>query len=104
MDTYSIKTCKEVMSADIARLLEWLEMNPEIVSGSNFQVSVVNNHKHLSVKEKIADLESALTRIDAGTFGICTECKGQIPEGRLIANPHFRKCTICQQQKGIRIY
>ena len=47
----------------------------------------------------IAELEetrAALDRIDAGTFGVCEECKGPVGEGRLDAVPTARRCIDCE--------
>jgi RNA polymerase-binding protein DksA len=41
------------------------------------------------------EIDDALARIDAGTFGICEECHRSIPEGRLQAAPYSRLCIEC---------
>jgi DnaK suppressor protein len=38
----------------------------------------------------------ALQRIDLGTYGICVDCGGPVPEGRLEAKPEAARCVACQ--------
>jgi DnaK suppressor protein len=39
---------------------------------------------------------AALTRIDEKTYGQCTACGHEIPEGRLDARPDAARCVACQ--------
>lgn len=41
-------------------------------------------------------VESALARIDAGTYGRCASCGSEIDLERLRANPTATRCTRCQ--------
>ncbi len=45
----------------------------------------------------LTEIEAALTRIEAGTYGICTNCVKQIPEERLEALPWATLCIDCQR-------
>jgi DnaK suppressor protein len=38
------------------------------------------------------EIEAALTRIDAGTYGRCIDCGKEIPEGRLEIKPEVARC------------
>ncbi len=40
-------------------------------------------------------IEGALERIEAGTYGSCTECDGRIPKTRLNAIPYTPHCIKC---------
>lgn len=44
---------------------------------------------------RLGSLESALRRIDEGTFGTCTACASAIPFGRLLVLPEARTCAVC---------
>lgn len=46
----------------------------------------------------VDDIDHALVRIDAGTFGTCEPCGAPIPFERLEAIPHARVCVACQQR------
>ncbi|TAM57113.1 MAG: hypothetical protein EPN50_09385 [Chloroflexota bacterium] len=45
-------------------------------------------------------VEEALDRLDAGTFGACTNCGRPIAEGRLEAIPWAPLCIDCQRTAG----
>ena len=47
----------------------------------------------------LSEIEAALQRIEAGTYGICTNCGKQIPEERLEALPWATLCIDCQRQR-----
>jgi DnaK suppressor protein len=43
----------------------------------------------------IAEIDAALARLDAGTYGRCTGCQAEIPEERLELRPFARTCVAC---------
>lgn len=45
---------------------------------------------------RLRDVEAALERIKTGTYGICTNCKKDIPIERLEANPEAAVCLACK--------
>ncbi len=47
---------------------------------------------------ELAELELALLRLDAGTYGICIDCAAVIPEPRLKARPEAQRCMSCQEK------
>jgi RNA polymerase-binding protein DksA len=44
---------------------------------------------------KVADIDRALERIEAGTYGSCTVCGADIPYERLRALPTAETCVAC---------
>lgn len=46
---------------------------------------------------QLRSIEAALTRIEAGTFGRCSSCNGDIAPRRLRALPWTEHCIICQE-------
>ena len=50
----------------------------------------------------LADIDAALKRIEDGTYGICTNCRKQIPEERLEARPWATLCIDCQRERERR--
>ena len=44
-----------------------------------------------------AEIQAALARIDAGTFGVCDGCGGAIDPARLRARPMSTLCIGCQR-------
>ena len=47
--------------------------------------------------EEIRDIETALQRIAAGSYGICIRCDNAIDRDRLDAYPTAKRCLPCQQ-------
>lgn len=45
-------------------------------------------------------LDDALKRIEAGSYGFCTECGTLIDKARLEAVPHAQQCVKCKMKKG----
>ena len=48
-----------------------------------------------AARRKLADVEEALGRLAAGTFGVCEQCGSAIPAGLLAAAPETRYCPRC---------
>ncbi|MFB9237583.1 TraR/DksA family transcriptional regulator [Plantactinospora siamensis] len=46
-------------------------------------------------RERIADVDDALRRVDAGTYGVCERCGRPIGDERLAARPFARFCMAC---------
>jgi len=46
----------------------------------------------------LADIDSALKRIDDGTYGTCVGCGQEIPLQRLEANPAASLCIDCKRR------
>jgi len=46
-------------------------------------------------REHLAEVDAALARLDAGTYGVCERCRQPIPAGRLEARPTARRCVGC---------
>lgn len=53
------------------------------------QLEVSRNRVHL--------IDEALSRMDDGTYGMCADCGGQIPETRLEVRPLSIRCVACAQ-------
>lgn len=46
-------------------------------------------------REHLHEIDDALRRMEAGTFGTCERCGQPIPAGRLEARPFTRWCVTC---------
>jgi RNA polymerase-binding transcription factor DksA len=49
----------------------------------------------VAARRRLADVEDALARLAAGTFGRCEQCGSAIPEGTLTLVPETRYCPAC---------
>ena len=46
----------------------------------------------------MVEIDAALERIEAGTYGVCTSCGGEIPVDRLEAYPWASLCIDCKRE------
>ena len=53
-------------------------------------------------KERVAEIDSALARVDAGTYGVCEACGKPIPEARLEVVPEATLCVNCKTGASLR--
>jgi DnaK suppressor protein len=47
------------------------------------------------IDRKLGQLTEALKRLEAGTYGLCVVCQGQIPFERLLVFPEAPNCVNC---------
>ncbi|GLW67664.1 hypothetical protein Arub01_59070 [Actinomadura rubrobrunea] len=47
----------------------------------------------------LREIEAALGRVDAGTYGRCEDCGEPIGRARLEILPYARRCVMCQQRR-----
>ena len=50
--------------------------------------------------EAIREIDAALARMDAGTYGLCETCSGEIPLERLHAIAQARLCVACSGRRS----
>jgi len=55
-----------------------------------------------SEREKLAQIERALIRIDDGTYGVCESCGEPVGKMRLMAFPRATLCMKCKQREERR--
>jgi len=48
-----------------------------------------------SASGEISLIKSALARLEAGSFGVCDRCRGEIEPARLEAIPYATQCKTC---------
>jgi RNA polymerase-binding transcription factor DksA len=112
VDTNAIKeTLQSERDSLHARLLE-LGARPhgdgvEIELDENFADSAASTAERAeilalvgSLRDTLTDVDAALARIEAGTYGRCESCGNDIAPARLEALPHARLCISCQQKRA----
>jgi len=52
-----------------------------------------------SLKESLAEVEHALAKFEAGTYGLCESCGEPIAPARLEAKPAARLCINCASRR-----
>jgi len=60
------------------------------------QRQVVDDVQYARDLVELQEVEDALARLDAGTFGDCDGCGEAIPAARLMVQPAARFCAACQ--------
>ncbi|NTW89416.1 MAG: hypothetical protein HGB37_00695 [Candidatus Moranbacteria bacterium] len=48
-----------------------------------------------NLEGQLSEVNEAISRIDAGTYGVCVSCGADIEEGRLRAYPAAKECMAC---------
>ncbi|MEU4337054.1 TraR/DksA C4-type zinc finger protein [Micromonospora lupini] len=52
-----------------------------------------------AARRRLTELDVALNRVDAGTYGVCERCLRPIPAERLAARPSARTCVACASRR-----
>ena len=55
----------------------------------------------LELKQRLAEVEAALKKIDESTYGICEKCGGKISKERLEVLPTARFCLNCESKAKV---
>lgn len=60
-------------------------------------LEVISHAKYMAevTPDIIAEIDAALARMDAGTFGVCEGCGDVISLSRLMFRPYGRRCVDC---------
>lgn len=83
----------EAQRADVARqreeaLAECAQSVPDPVA----------QRRSADLKETLGQIDTALARIEAGTYGTCASCGTAIPEERLELRPFSATCVACSSR------
>lgn len=49
---------------------------------------------------ELRQVDEAVARLDAGSYGLCAECGRPIPKGRLEVRPFATHCVACAERLG----
>jgi len=64
-----------------------------------YERSQVDTHVRLA-EQRLTEIDAALERVAAGSYGVCTECGRAIPAERLAVRPAASTCVACAAQRG----
>ena len=78
------------------QLEERLDLLAELAPRALPSVDPVAYQTVASTRMLVEQITAALNRLDAGTYGRCTRCGGQIAPARLEVLPHAAACIECQ--------
>jgi phosphoserine phosphatase RsbU/P len=74
----------------------------QLLSGRARLSDVLDENQSEQMLHLLAEVDSALQRIDHGTFGVCEICKGTVDEEVIHENPLARVCLDCLTPKQQR--
>lgn len=63
------------------------------------QMTALDDAQQRRDAEELAQVEAALHRLDAGTYGDCVECGEPIALSRLMVQPAALRCAACQSDR-----
>ncbi|HTM04830.1 MAG TPA: TraR/DksA family transcriptional regulator [Vicinamibacterales bacterium] len=95
----------ELLGGTAAKPLQWTMENNSGRQGDMADQAAGNNEVHIQLKLKQTDakilqaIQEALSRIEAGTYGLCKDCGEPISEARLKAIPWTRSCITCKEKQ-----
>ncbi len=115
MSTLNTASFKQRLSAQRASLLEQLAaLRGGAVGRAEASVDHFSEPENSSAQEstarelefaldahesaELSQVEAALARIEAGTYGRCVDCGVAIPADRLHAAPEAQRCITCQEE------
>jgi DnaK suppressor protein len=78
------------------QLQERLDILAELAPRALPSVDPVAYQTAASNRMVVGQISAALNRLDAGTYGRCIRCGGQIAPARLEVVPHAAACIECQ--------
>ena len=78
------------------QLEERLDLLAELAPRALPSVDPVAYQTVASTRMVVEQITAALNRLDAGTYGRCIRCGGQIAPARLEVLPHAAACIECQ--------
>ncbi|GAB3817527.1 TraR/DksA family transcriptional regulator [Micromonospora zhanjiangensis] len=87
------------LTGHASRQSEWVARGPSWAAtrwaahGDRF--SSTCSRDRAATRERIAELDDALRRMDAATYGVCERCRQPIAEERLAVRPFARCCVSC---------
>lgn len=74
------------------------EHDPEGVTLSGEWARVVGLHE--AALREIGEIDDAVQRWEAGTYGVCIDCGRGIPIARLRVRPFATRCVSCAEKAG----
>jgi RNA polymerase-binding protein DksA len=83
---------------DVTGELSTADQHPADTSDMTFQRELDLTVRNIA-EQRVAEVEEALARQRAGTYGICAECGKPIDPERLRARPEATLCIECARQK-----
>lgn len=109
MDTHHYKTILEQQRVSLTRHIEELERTPDMGDDVDSLEEEADETRELGnqmavsqeYREQLAEVESALRKIEKGEYGICEQCGKLIEDEVLQVAPESRLCRECKLKSGV---
>jgi DnaK suppressor protein len=99
-------TREHLLQAEVAEQGAFVAVSAEPGDDVDAASSVLRQDEALSCLrrecEELQAIEGALARMNAGQYGICTDCNKDIAVRRLEALPMAERCLSCQEKRERR--
>jgi DnaK suppressor protein len=82
----------------------WGRMNEVLDAGESSEVDIQDDIEFALIQmkaETLTKINEALGRLEAGTYGNCSDCGGEISEQRLRALPFAVRCKECEESREV---
>jgi len=92
-----LKTLRETLPAETSDVRDAEEQSvDDFVQEVDFTLMQMKS-------QTLAKIDEAILRLEAGTYGLCTECDSEIAEARLKALPFAALCRNCQEAEESKV-
>jgi DnaK suppressor protein len=101
---FDFETIRQQLETERAQLLARAIPAPEPAKGDEADMAAMAQAKSRALwlandqKQRLAQIDGALARLDAGKYGICDNCGTAIAPERMEAMPHATLCIGCQSK------
>ena len=107
MDQKSLQELKKDLQKERQELLSLMDMPGQVKITDDLdnadqtelaiQYSTLESASRVrhDLQDRLNGIDAALQRIDAGTYGVCSNCGAEIPLERLKAQPEAELCLDC---------
>ena len=93
-----LRSLRETLPAEAADVRDIEEQSvDDFVSEVDFALMEMKS-------ETLRQIDEALRRLEAGGYGVCSECGDEITEARLKAVPFAQLCRSCQEAQEERVH
>ena len=97
MENQALKSSRQSASGDLSNMpIHMADIGSDNYE-QEFTVNLIQNEN-----VELQAIDAAIERIEAGTFGECESCGGEIPKSRLKVIPHARLCIKCKREEELK--
>jgi RNA polymerase-binding transcription factor DksA len=82
--------------------LEGREPGAPIEDAARVEIAGILARLEEREQDEMREIDAAMGRLGAGTYGTCESCRGSIPLARLRAIPATRRCLSCETAREHR--